>query len=369
MSDKIKIWVCSLQYSPIYKSHCCALGRQAEQRGYEVKYLFSLAYSWMLSQEIIDKTFFIGNSTGIATALLDGFNPIIRKTLVQLFNRENPEYIYFYNFHPILNELIASCAKKNGCKFIQHVQEPYVENKRVYKGMQQYWLEGFEYLQERVINRSDTVIVSSQRSLLLFKKRYKKFYGNLMIIPLIYEDFGEQTTLNPNRQFITFIGPPVPAKGSEIFLKIVQYCQEKNMEYQFLLVTREKINDPRYHQYENLKIIYYDKISDEMMVGYQMASKMVLTPYTIATQSSVVLTSYRYGTPALSSNIGGLPEFIEHKKTGYLVDVNAPVTEWVNGINFIGKNLDEMSVHCRNYYQNNFSESNWPRYFRILFNE
>ena len=119
----------------------------------------------------------------------------------------------------------------------------------------------------------------------------------------------------------------------------------------------------------NLKIAYHDKISDEMMSEYQKASRMVLTPYTVATQSSVILTSYRYGTPALSSDVGGLPEFIEHKKTGYMVNMNAPITEWVKGINFIYDNLDEMSVHCKNYYQNNFSERNWSRYFRVLFGD
>jgi glycosyltransferase involved in cell wall biosynthesis len=30
-----------------------------------------------------------------------------------------------------------------------------------------------------------------------------------------------------------------------------------------------------------------------------------------------------YGTPVVSSNVGGLPEFVHHKETGYLVDLNA----------------------------------------------
>ena len=149
----------------------------------------------------------------------------------------------------------------------------------------------------------------------------------------------------------------------------MQLSSEKDRRDQFLLVTRKKVTDPRYHQYNNLTIEYHENISDDMIIEYQKSSRMVLTPYTVATQSSVVLTSQRYGTPALSSNVGGLPEFIEHKKTGYMVDINAPLDEWLNGIDFINNHFDEMSVKCRNYYQNNFAEKNWPKYFDQLFGD
>jgi glycosyltransferase involved in cell wall biosynthesis len=369
MPDKPKLWVCSLQYSPIYKSHCCALGKQAELEGYDVRYLFSHAYAWMLPADIKEKTWFFGNSTGIISSIGDGLSYKIRSKLKNLVKNDPPDFIYFYNFHPLLNYFIASLAKKYGCTFIQHMQEPYVEDKTAYKGLKRFWLSGFEYLQGRLLDKSDIAIVSSKKSMELFKKRYTNFHGKLLIIPLMYEDYAEQLIPYPIRQFIIFIGPPVPAKGSEIFLKIVQYCQMKNPEYQFLLITREKITDPRYHQYNNLKIAYNNKISDQMMSEYQKSSRMVMTPYTVATQSSVVLTSYQYGTPALSSNVGGLPEFIEHKKTGYLVDVQAPVAEWVKGMDFICDHIDEMSVRCRKYYQDNFSEHNWPRYFGVLFDD
>jgi glycosyltransferase involved in cell wall biosynthesis len=369
MTDKPKIWVCSLQYSPIYKSHCCAMGRQAELEGYDVSYLFSHAYIWMLPADIRETTTLIGNSTNIVSTISDGFSSKIRSKLKSLLKDNQPDFIYFYNFHPFLNFFIASLTKKHRCVFIQHVQEPYVEDKHLYSGLQQYWLWVFEYLQERVINQSDKVIVSSMKSYSLFKKRYKKYKGKLQVIPLMYEDSVEQNNPDSDRNYITFIGPPVPAKGSEIFLKIVQYSYEKTLGHQFLLVTRKKITDHRYTNYPNLKIIYQDNISDEMIGQFQKASKMVLTPYTVATQSSVILTSLRFGTPALSSNVGGLPEFIHHKKTGYLVDIDAPVTEWINGITYICDNIEHMSIKCRDYYQNNFSENNWPQYFCNLFKD
>ena len=185
MGDKPKIWVCSLQYSPIYKSHCYALGRQAESHGYEVRYLFSKAYDWMLNQDIREKTFFIGNSIDIKSAIIDGFNYRVHATINEFLLKNRPDYIYFYNFHPFLNHYIAKRAKKVGIAFIQHVQEPYVEDKTTYKGLKRFWLFGFEYLQQRLLGKTNIAIVSSERSIYLFKKRYKNYQGKLLNIPLM----------------------------------------------------------------------------------------------------------------------------------------------------------------------------------------
>jgi glycosyltransferase involved in cell wall biosynthesis len=342
------------------------LGKQAELKGYDVRYLFSHAYAWMLPPSIKEKTWFIGNSTGIVSSIGDGLSLKTRSKLMKLLKNDPPDYIYCYNFHPFLNYFVASLAKKHGCTFIQHVQEPYVEDKRVYRGMQQYWLRGFEYLQERLLKITDIAIVSSERSRQLFQKRYPDFSGRLMTIPLMYEDQGNVPQNIEKRHFITFIGPPAPAKGTEIFLNVVKYAHEYQYPFEFLLISRKKIEDRRFYKYPNLHIVYNEKISDEDMREYLLESQMVITPYLVATQSSVVLTSFMFGTPALSSNVGGLPEFIEHGKTGYLTDPAAKTEEWVKGVEYITEHLYEMSHNCRNHFKENFSENNWPKYFHML---
>ncbi|KGK98086.1 hypothetical protein LI82_10125 [Methanococcoides methylutens] len=358
-----KIIVGSLQYSPIYKSHCCALGKQCEKQGYSVVYLFSHEYKWMLSEEIKEKTIFVGKSKSIKSAIIDGFDIRNILKLKNILLGTNPDYIYMYNYHPFLNYYIAKLAKKYGCNFIQHVQEPYVENKSIYQGFKQYWLCIFELMQEKLIMNADTAIVSSEISSNLFSKRYKKYIGKKSIIPLMYEDLGDVNKNIKFRKYITFIGPPVPAKGPETFLKIVQYSEEHNLDYKFLLISRSKINDPIYHKWKNLKIHYKDKISDEEIGEFMKQSLMTITPYKIATQSSVVLTSYMHGTPAISTNVGGLPEVVHHLKSGYLVDKKSSVEEWVKGINYIANNHSKISKYCRDYFVKNYSEQNWPKYF------
>ena len=102
-----RILIGSLQYSPIFKSHCFALGNQCEKHGYSVKYLLSSEYKWMLNEREIGKTKFIANSKDIPSAICDGLNYKYRLELKQLISDFKPNYIYFHNYHPFFNYYIA----------------------------------------------------------------------------------------------------------------------------------------------------------------------------------------------------------------------------------------------------------------------
>ena len=365
----MKVYVGSLQYSPIYKSHCCALGKQLEKYGYSVKYLFSQKYEWMLPNEIKGKAIFIGDSAGIASTVIEGLNPKHRKLLRGILSGGKPDYIYMHNDQPFMNYYIARLSKRYNITFIQHIHEPYVENKKVFGGFYQYGLYLLEYLQGKLLKQTDVAVLSSNEASRLFEKHYPDFRGKKVRIPLMYEDLGEFTTNMRDRKYITFIGPPVPAKGPETFLEIVDYSEKHNLGLKFVLITRSKINDTRYYRNANLKIFFKENIADEEIGDYMKRSLMAITPYKTAKQSSVVLTSYMYGTPVISTNVGGLPEVICHLKTGYLLDKDSKVEKWIEGINFIKGNLPEMSKNCRNYFVKNFSEVNWPKYFNDIISE
>jgi len=362
-----KILIGSLQYSPIYKSHCFALGNQCEKNGYFVKYLLSSEYKWMLSEKEIDKTKFIANSKDIPSAICDGLNYKYRLELKELISDFKPNYIYFHNYHPFLNYYTAQLARKMGITFIQHVHEPYVEDKSVYRGIKSYWLHIFEFMQGRLLEKTDIAVVSSKRALYLFNKRYSNFQGKKLLIPLMYEDLGE--SVSPlNRKYILFIGPPVPAKSPETFLDIADYSSKHYLNLNFLIITRKEVEDDRYCK-DNLTIFHKDKISDEEIGFYQKQSIMTVTPYKVAAQSSVVLTSFMFGTPVVSTDVGGMKEVVSHLETGYLLSVESNIDEWIKGIVFIKKNFHDMSLCCRDYFIKNSSEDNWPKYFQELFNK
>jgi len=365
--EKKKILIGSLQFSPIYKSHCCALGSLAEKNGFDVRYLFSGEYEWMLPDSLKKKTVFIGRTRDIATAVLDGINPLNYFQIRRFIEKEQVRFIYMYNFHPFFNRFVASVAKKYGITYIQHIHEPHYENRAVYGGLMQYWLSLFESFQGNLLTRTDIAILSSQISRELFKKRYPGYMGRIVIAPLIYEDLEPELPKREEPEYITLVGPPVPAKGPEIFLRIAAHAQKNRPHLRFQIISRSPIKDPVFSKYHNLRIVSRDRIPDEEMADLLRKSIAVITPYKAATQSSVVIMANMVGTPVVSSDIGGLPEFVYHKVTGFLVNLDAPGETWIEGIEFIIAHREEMSEACREYFVKNFSVPGWQNYFDEIF--
>ena len=355
------IYVGSLKYSPVFKSHCCAFGEACEKKGYSVRYLFSHEYEWMLSKEVKEKTTFIGHSVSISSMSKDALSFRNKEMIRTIFSEDEPTYVYMHNYH-FLNHYLAKLSKEHDCVFIFHVHEPYVQNKNAHGGLHQYWLYFSEYFQGKLLENTDIAIVSSNMASHLFDLRYPNFSGKKLLIPLMYEDLDGSDSDMQDREHITFVGPPVPAKNPEKFLEVVRYANDNILHLKFLLISRSKIKDARYLRRKNLEIFSRERISDERFGELIKRSVVILTPYRRETQSSVILVSYMYGTPVVSSDVGGLPEFVSHRETGYLLEVNAKVEKWIEGISYIQENFTRLSRNCRKFFVENFSGKNWEKY-------
>ncbi|MFW9965436.1 MAG: glycosyltransferase, partial [Candidatus Sifarchaeia archaeon] len=280
----------SLKYSPVFKTHCLAFGRACENEGFEVEYIFSKEYEWMLPKDILSRTHLIGSSTTILSMVKDSLNPRIHSKIRGILAKRKASYVYMHNYH-FLNHIIAGLTRKLGGKFIYHVHEPYVISKKSHGGFHQFWLHLFEKFQERLLNKTDVAILSSKEAERLFDLRYPNLTVRTLLVPLMYEDLAEEIDHGIQRKYFTFVGPPVPAKGPEKFLQLVEYSKKMNLDYQFLLISRSPIRNTDF-QHKNLKIHSKNRISDEEYGNLIKQSIAVMTPYRRETQSSVVLVSY-----------------------------------------------------------------------------
>jgi glycosyltransferase involved in cell wall biosynthesis len=241
-----------------------------------------------------------------------------------------------------------------------------VQNKKAHGGLQQYWLHLFEYFQAKLLEDTDVAVVSSDLASHLFDLRYPDFSGKKLQIPLMYEDLGGWNCGMQDRKYVSFVGPPVPAKNPEKFLEIVRYSNNHDLNLRFLLISRSPLEDKKCFREKNLEVFCKERITDEEFGGLLKKSVAVVTPYKRETQSSVVLVSYMHGTPVVSSNTGGLPEFVSQGKTGYLLDADADVEEWIEAIRHVQENLPVLSKNCRKYFVKNFSGENWRKYLDAL---
>ena len=87
---------------------------------------------------------------------------------------------------------------------------------------------------------------------------------------------------------------------------------------------------------------------------YLQECTITVCPYIDATQSGVIMTSYSMGKPVIASNVGGLGEMVEDKKSGLLVSPG-DVNELANSIITLLRD-DDLRMHMREYIRNEYYE-------------
>ncbi len=72
-------------------------------------------------------------------------------------------------------------------------------------------------------------------------------------------------------------------------------------------------------------IVYNEYISDGALSDLFRRAAVVVLPYIEATQSGVIPLAYTFRKPVVATTVGGLPEMVEHGRTGYLVPPRNPL--------------------------------------------
>lgn len=169
----------------------------------------------------------------------------------------------------------------------------------------------------------------TKRFLLLNKKENKLFEEGYGINPAyIYNShlgyyemlhmYGNKTVNKQN--YILFFGRISPYKGIEYLLKAMTIVHKTHPETRVIIAGKGEYNfnvEPYmqldYIEFRN-KFIELDELADLIR-----GSQFTVCPYTEATQSGVVYSSFALNTPVVATRVGGLPEMIDDGETGILV--------------------------------------------------
>lgn len=126
-----------------------------------------------------------------------------------------------------------------------------------------------------------------------------------------------------DKKVLLFFGLVRPYKGLDILLNALN---ELNDSYEVVIAGETYGSFEEYQriiQENNLahRIHHFDRyIDDGEVVDFFSAADACVLPYKSATQSGVVAIAQSFGLPVFVSNVGGLHEFIEHQRTGFLVE-------------------------------------------------
>ena len=315
----------------------------ALKEDFEVKiFNYSLLYPSILFP---GKTQFDESATLIKKApnerLVNSVSPISWFKVADRIIKENPDLVVFDWWHPFFafcHFTISELIKKKFRNKILFITENFISH------------EG-NFIDKRLTdiglkNASSFMVLSGivEKEVKLIANGRKVYKSELPIYDC-YETDETISVLNLRKEFgfseqdkvLLFFGYVRKYKGLDLlidaFPKILSSIQNSK-----LLIVGEFYDSPEFYT-DRIKKLGIDKdtiivnkfVPNEDVGKYYKVSDLVILPYRSATQSGILNVAYGFLKPVVVTNVGGLSEFVEDKKTGIIINPDLP-EEIANGV-------------------------------------
>jgi glycosyltransferase involved in cell wall biosynthesis len=216
-----------------------------------------------------------------------------------------------------------------------------------------------QWVSDRGFRRADEIIVHAQ----YLKAQVVEGWGILdervHVMPLAMVDAPPRREPSTNPRRVLFFGRIWPYKGLEYLIAAEPAVSAAVPDVEFVIAGdgepldryRAAMTHPERFHVEQGFISYErrDELFDEAAV--------VVLPHVEATQTGLVPVAYMHARPVVASAVGGIPEVVEHERTGLLV---APRDSAQLGDALIGLLTDErrrreMGAAARRSFETRFA--------------
>jgi len=187
------------------------------------------------------------------------------------------------------------------------------------------------------VNAADGFVVMSRSVQSEMQRFIKKQKVNYVPHP-IYDIYGDaidqekakqKLNLDKETKYLLFFGFIRAYKGLDLLIEAMSNLGVKELGVKLIVAGEYYDQQEKYEsQIKELEladsIILHTKfISNEAVAKYFSAADLVVQPYRTATQSGISQIAFHFDKPMLVTNIGGLPEIVDHQKNGYVVPVDS----------------------------------------------
>jgi glycosyltransferase involved in cell wall biosynthesis len=189
------------------------------------------------------------------------------------------------------------------------------------------------------------------------------------------ELFKKELGFKEDSLILLFFGYVRKYKGLDILIEAFPKILSSNPKAK-LLIVGEFYDDPK----EYFELIKKLKIEDKVKVinqfvpnedvgKYYQAADVVILPYRSATQSGILNVAYGFYKPVIVTDVGGLAEFVDEGKTGFVVKPNSPdaIANGVNKFISVRNTTDFTAFIDERNRKNSFNQL--PEIFEIILAE
>jgi len=281
--------------------------------------------------------------------VLNAMNPATFLTTVKKIKAFQPDVLIIGYWMPYMAPSLGYVAGKmqKHCKVISIVHNAVPHEKgRMDKSLSNYFFKRNKYC----IALSEAVQKDIAES-------YPKVNVKVLHHPT-YNHFGELVKkdialdflkLDSKVKYLLFFGLIRDYKGLDLLLKSMPLIDEDihlvvaGEVYGEFNKYQEIIDKNELSERVHLHLKY---IPDNEVKYYFSIAESVVLPYKSATQSGIIAVAKHFHIPVVTTNVGGLSEFIKHPSEGCVVQNNSP-EEIAKGIKKVISNKSEAEIELR----------------------
>ena len=227
--------------------------------------------------------------------------------------RYKPDVVHYQHGHMYFN-LMLPFVRKHPLVVTIHDARQHIGDKESQKTPQAIMDFGYR--------RADHVIVHGKSLITTVTEELGIDASKIHLIPHIA--IGQPIIAPKNRddgRTILFFGRIWEYKGLEYLIQAEPKVTAAFPDARFVIAGKGDDFD----RYRRMMVhpdrfeVNNDWISDQARDEMFAASSIVVLPYIEASQSGVIPIAYSYEKPVIATRIGGLPDMVDHQKTGLLV--------------------------------------------------
>ena len=164
----------------------------------------------------------------------------------------------------------------------------------------------------------------------LYRQNPHPTYNAFKIKNMTREDARSELGRTNDEKLLMFFGFVREYKGLRHLLDAMKIVKDKLKDVHLIIAgsfgddKESYMNLIKDNGIEGITEVSDGYTPDSEVEKYFAACDIVVLPYESATQSGIVQIAYGFGKPVLVTDVGGLPDVVTDRKTGYVVEPKSP---------------------------------------------
>ena len=248
--------------------------------------------------------------------LVHGYK-ISRKYMIDL----QPDIVYIHSSFAGVFARLATLGLRNKPKIIycSHGWAFLMQGNPLKKFIFKWVEKLFSYLTDAIITISHNEYKAAISAGITPKKLYQIKHGISPVRQLIDDSFSQINTFQKNKVNILFIGRYDYSKGFDWLMNFIENHSIENICWH---IAGKSIIDEPSDIPKN--IINHGWVDYKVIPQLIMHSDVIIMPSRWEAFGLSVIEAMKYAKPVIASDNGALPELIQHKKNGWLFNLDQP---------------------------------------------